>query len=319
MRRCPQCGSSFRGTPARCPLDGAPLAEGGDPRLGREVGPWRLVETLSEGRLATVYRAARGELEGALKLYEATAPLRRGRQEAESLGRVQHASVARLLDAGETERGEPYLVTELVKGRSLRARLTEGPLPWRQALRLAAAMADGLEAVHGAGLVHRDLKPENVMLVGATPTRADGVKLLDLGHALVLDVARLTESGMVWGSAPYMSPEQAAGLPVDRRSDLYALGVMVYELVVGRRPFEARSPMELMQLHWTQAPTPPARVARVPEPLSELCLWLLAKRPEARPPSARVVAAACRGLEAEPFEEELGRATRGARLEGTHA
>ena len=151
-----------------------------------------------------------------------------------------------------------------------------------------------MEAIHQADMIHRDIKPANVMLVSAPP---EGIVVLDLGHSLVIDVARLTESGMVWGSAPYMSPEQAAGLDLDWRSDIYSLGVLLYELLTGHPPFEALSAAEVMQMHWSMAAVPPARcVDELPRAVSDLCMWLLAKQPGHRPGTARVAGMALGGL-----------------------
>jgi serine/threonine-protein kinase len=261
--------------------------------LGHQINDWRLVKLISERKLANVYLAVRGEERGALKLYRPMAPLRRVLREQESQQRFVHPRVANLLDHGVDPKGQVFLVTRFVEGVTLRQYLLDvgGILPWQQAVTLGSQIAEGLEVIHKHQLVHRDLKPENVMIHPG----GSGLTLLDLGHALVMDLGRLTESGLVWGSAPYLSPEQAAGQPLDSRSDLYTLGVLLYELLVGRRPFESSSAMELMELHWTAPVEPPARYG-LPAGISDLCLWLLAKLPERRPPSARVVCQALEGL-----------------------
>ncbi|MCB9558104.1 MAG: serine/threonine protein kinase [Deltaproteobacteria bacterium] len=298
MQRCPTCHATYRGQPKTCPLDGATLQTVRDQQLGQRVGEWELCQVLAEGNLATVYRARRGQQFGALKLYQPTAPLQRVRREVDSQLRLDSPHIARQLDHGELVDGAVYLVTEFVDGTTLRAHLQQtqaisSNLPWRTAVHIASQIARGLETIHACGLVHRDLKPENLMLAG---DRRDRLVILDLGHALVLDSHRLTQSGLVWGSAPYMSPEQAAGQTVDGRSDLYTLGVIFYELLVGRRPFEATAAVDLMQLHWTQTPISPTLLVEIPRPASDLCMWLLSKHPDRRPDSAHLVAAALDGM-----------------------
>jgi serine/threonine-protein kinase len=338
MRRCPACHASYQGAPERCPIDGAELELEPDARLGQEIGGWQLRELLACGALASVYRAERGALAGALKLYcgaalELLRASREGSAHArlDSGPRVEDAAagrpnsgprvadaaagrpncprIAALLDHGTTAAGEIFLVTELVAGPTLRATLDERrTLPVGEALLLGAQVCDGLDPIHQAGLVHRDLKPENLILEpGPTGPR---IKILDLGHALLLDLERLTQSGMVWGSAAYMSPEQAAALPVDARSDLYSLGVILYEMLVGRRPFEAPAAVDIMQMHRSAIPAAPAQLAAVPAQVSDLCLWLLSKQPRQRPPSARVVRAVLQSLQGDE---------RGERFQGASA
>jgi serine/threonine-protein kinase len=270
-----------------------------------------LTEVLAEGHLATVYLTTRGEPPAGdpavLKLYQPNAPvlLARALREGAAQARVQHPRVALLLDQGTLPSGEAYLVSELVSGQTLRADLdarAERHMSWPEAARVAVEIAEGLEAIHRCGLVHRDLKPENVMLEGD----ARGAKILDLGHALLLDAGRLTESGLVWGSAAYMSPEQAAGNPVDGRSDLYALGVVLYEMLTGRRPFEAKAAVDIMRMHQSTVPLPPVELVELPAPLSDMCLWLLRKQPGQRPASARVARAALQGVLASARREDRG-------------
>lgn len=171
--------------------------------------------------------------------------LRRFEQEAQAASQLNHPNVVSVFDAGH-EAGTPYLVTELLEGQTLRARLDEGGLPRRKAMEIGVALAQGLAAVHDRGIVHRDLKPENVFL-----TRDGRVKILDFGVARMVELATpangtlpLTGEGAVMGTAGYMSPEQVRGRPADARSDVFALGATLYELVTGRQAFAGDTPVE---------------------------------------------------------------------------
>jgi serine/threonine-protein kinase len=256
-----------------------------------------LVDRAPENPPPPPARRSFGREVGVLKLYRRSLPLARERasKEARAQRRVVHPRVAPLLEDGVTEDGQVYLVSDHVPGPTLREVLDRSPggLGWRQATELAAQLAEGLEAIHAAAVIHRDLKPENLILARVSPP---DLRILDLGQALLLDGERLTSRGLAWGSAPYMSPEQAAAAPLDARSDIYALGVILYEMLTGRRPFEARAAADVMQMHLWATPPPPQELQRMPELVNEMCLWLLRKRPEERPRSARVVQAALVGL-----------------------
>ena len=171
-------------------------------------------------------------------------PIRRRRftDEAQAASALNHPNILTVYDVGTDDHGSPYIVSELVEGESLRARLAGAPLPIREVLDLGVQMADGLAAAHQAGIVHRDFKPENVMV-----TRDHRVKIVDFGLAqvgirdgvLTSEVVTLTASGVIVGTVPYMSPEQARGATVDYRTDQFSLGLMLYELVTGRRAFQS--------------------------------------------------------------------------------
>lgn len=259
---------------------------------GSSVAGFVLERMVHDGLLAAVWRANRGGECFALKIYRpgphAPPPLRVAR-EREAQRRVDHPHVARLCDFGRLDGGGAFLASEWVDGVTLAERLAAGALPWREALALAGAIGQGLGAIHAAGIVHRDLKPSNVMLpAGGAPP----VKVLDFGHSLVLDAARMTETGKVLGSVAWMAPEQAAGRAIDGRADLYALGAILYRCLTGHDPFEDRAPAEVVRRHQTEPVVPPSRRApgvEIPRAAEDLCLWLLAKSPEARLPSARVL------------------------------
>jgi eukaryotic-like serine/threonine-protein kinase len=207
------------------------------------------------------------------------------RREARAAGRLDHANIARVLDLGEQD-GRPYLVMELLEGESLAARIDRaGPMAPAEAARVVAAVADALQAAHSAGVVHRDVKPGNVFL-----TSGGQVKVLDFGIASAAGETGLTTGGLL-GTAAYLAPERALGQPTTPASDLYSLGVVLYELLAGRRPFEGGSDVELAMAHVNARPAPLALVApTTPPSLVAACEHALARDPAARPPSAAALA-----------------------------
>jgi eukaryotic-like serine/threonine-protein kinase len=207
------------------------------------------------------------------------------RREARAAGRLEHPNIARVLDLGEHD-GRPYLAMELLEGESLAARIDrDGPMPPDEAARVVAAVADALEAAHAAGVVHRDVKPGNVFL-----TTTGEIKVLDFGIAWCAHDAALT-TGELLGTAAYLAPERVLGLRATPAADIYALGVVLYELLAGHRPFEASSEVELAMAHVNATPPPLGEVApAAPPSLIAACHQAMAKDPSARPPSAAAFA-----------------------------
>jgi serine/threonine protein kinase len=266
-----------------------------DDAAGLRFGPYRVVEQLGVGGMAAVYSAVHvtsGQT-AAVKVLPVgwgAAPEFRARlaREAALLQQVDHPNVIRLLEVGEVGTrlgGGCYLAMEWLPQalhRLLRAQYPE-PLPVGRALAIARGVAAGLAAVHAVGLVHRDVKTANILL------RADGTPVLtDFGLATALAGVRasqrLTAANVVVGTADYVSPEQVAGLPVDGRSDLYALGIVLYELLTGQVPFAGRDPLETLQ---AQVATPPPPLpASVPAPVRAIVERCLAKQASDRFPSA---------------------------------
>ncbi len=256
-----------------------------DAVLGREVAVKVLGEALAGDRLA------------ALRL----------RREARAAGRLVHPAIARVLDLGE-DGGRPYLVMELLHGESLAARLARaGPLAPAEAVRVVAAAADALEVAHRAGIVHRDVKPGNVFVTGG-----GDVKLLDFGIASAADETALT-GGDLLGTAAYLAPERVLGHDATPAADVYALGVLLYELLAGRPPFAGDSGPALAMAHVHARPTPLGAVApRVPPALAAACEHAMAKDPAARPPSAAALAALLRStVTAGPSPRQPGPADAG--------
>jgi serine/threonine-protein kinase len=203
------------------------------------------------------------------------------RREARAAARLEHPNIARVLDLGEQD-GRPYLVMELLEGESLAARIGRaGGMTPPEASRVVAAVADALEAAHRARVVHRDVKPGNVFLT------SDGeVKVLDFGIASAAGEAALT-TGEMLGTPAYLAPERVLGHPATPAADIYALGVVLYELLAGRRPFEDGSDIELAMAHVHAHPAPLAVAAPSAPPfLVAACEQAMAKDPSARPPSA---------------------------------
>ena len=269
------------------------------------IGPYEVLGRLGEGGMGEVYRARDPRLgrEVAIKVLPAEAVqdrdrLRRFVAEAKAASALNHPNILTVHEIGEDENG-PYIVTELVSGSTVRALLEEGPLPVARVVDIGAQVLDGVAKAHEAGIIHRDLKPENLMVTG------DGfVKILDFGLAKLLHpesqpraASAATATGVVVGTAGYLSPEQLRGLPADARSDLFAAAVVLYEAATGRNPFLRESLADTFSAILRDDP-PPLSVAvpETPSELSELLDGALAKRPEDRPASARAMSGQLRQI-----------------------
>ncbi len=256
-------------------------------------GRYRLVELLGSGGMATIYRATDTGLgrDVALKLLRPEY-LRdpdfssRFRQEAQAAASLSHPNIVHVYDYGEDPSG-PYIVMELIDGEDLASILRRsGALPPRQVARIGAGVARALAAAHARGLVHRDIKPGNV-LIGA-----DGaVKVADFGIARAVAEAQVTLPGTTLGSVHYFSPEQARGEPATAASDIYSLGIVLYEMLTGARPFEGDSAASVALARLTgPIPDPAAVRPSVPTDLASITRRALALDPKDRWPSAAVMA-----------------------------
>jgi tetratricopeptide (TPR) repeat protein/TolB-like protein/predicted Ser/Thr protein kinase len=273
-----------------------------DSLIGRTVGRYRVLEELGHGGMGRVYRARDETLhrDVALKVLppEAVADPDRRRQllkEAQTASRLEHPHIAVIHEVGEAG-GVAFIAMELIRGESLGGRLTRGARPPRRAVELGVEVAEALARAHETGIVHRDLKPANVMVTD------DGhAKIIDFGLAKLLDVdlahdaataAASTLAGTIKGTAAYMSPEQAQGQRVDARSDLFSFGVMLYQMLCGRLPFDTPSYIDTLHAI-AHAPAPPlvlpadAAPADARQDLQRLLNKCLAKTPEARYQTAR--------------------------------
>ncbi len=269
-------------------------------RDGTSIGRYRLLDRLGAGGMGEVWRAHDANLdrEVAIKLLVSASGSdadthSRFRREALALSRLSHSGIATIYDFDSHE-GAPFLVMELVAGGTLEARIASGPMPFDAVRTIGAAMAEALHDAHSNHIVHRDLKPGNVML-----TSAGHPKILDFGIAMLLNdtgAAKLTQTGMILGSLPYMAPEQLTGDADSARTDIYALGVVLFEMLTGRRPFvKERAEALMFEIFGSAPPTVHSLRADVPEDLEQLVMACISKEPMDRPGSASDVARLLRG------------------------
>ncbi|MEM6296374.1 MAG: serine/threonine-protein kinase [Myxococcota bacterium] len=251
--------------------DPAPTASASDMELtftrdiGKKIaGRYKITDVIGEGGMGVVYEAWDTQVERkvAIKLVRSDTTdrkfLSRFRRELEITSKLRHPSTIRVFEHGETKDGRPYMVMELLTGESLADRLEQGPLDEMEALQIARQAAESLSEAHEHGVFHRDLKPDNIFIETVGVSKV--VKVLDFGIAGGVDATRLTQAGEVFGTPQYMSPEQCNGLPLDHRTDIYSLACILYEMLEGRPPFAAETPMATMLKH-VRAKVPPPRHA----------------------------------------------------------
>ena len=319
-RKCPTCEQAFSGEARFCPFDGDALVAApewdpaADPLLGEVVdGRYEVVSVIGEGGMGTVYEVRHAALGRRLALKVLRRDIAdaehaaRFIQEAKAAAAIGHPNIVAVSDFGElvipdlASRASspggsrvPYFVMEYLAGISLAALLkSEKTLDPLRAADIVLQCAAGHSAAHAAGVIHRDLKPDNVFLTRSGDH--EFVKLLDFGVAKMAGAGRLTRAGMVFGTPHYMSPEQAAGQSVDHRADIYALGVILYECLAGKVPFEADTYMGVLTKHMFATPEPIDRAmpdASQLGALGPIVMRCLAKSPHDRYPSmAELVAA----------------------------
>ncbi len=304
----PSCVAAMHDESKPSPSSG--LGPDCDPFLGTTIaGKYAIEARLGRGAMGAVYRARQLALDKsvAIKILHrelAVEPtfVARFRREAKAASRLDHPNSIRVFDFGEEANGVLYLAMEYVAGRDLYSFAAEfGPLSPAAIVELLSQVLAVLSVAHSIGVLHRDLKPENIMIVrtqGDDGQPLDVVKVCDFGIAKILgppekeggpdSPGRRTTAGMVVGTPEYMSPEQARGLPLDGRSDLYSTGVILYELLAGHVPFEGAGPLDVVLKHVSDNPVPPSsRAAGVNPKLEAICLTAMQKQPVDRFQNAR--------------------------------
>ena len=284
-------------------------------RAGTRLGPYEIVAPIGAGGMGEVYRAhdARLDRDVAIKvlpehLAESPAALARFGREAKAVAALSHPNILALFDVG-SEQGVSFAVTELLEGETLKQRLAHGAIPWREAITIGAAVVDGLAAAHANGIIHRDLKPHNIFLT------SDGrVKVLDFGLARVKapatqDASSMpteTDTGIVMGTAGYMSPEQVRGEHVDTASDIFSFGCVLYEMLAGRRAFARETAVQSMAAILETEP-PEFSDTEAPAELRQIVKHCLEKFPARRYQSAQDLALALRAVASPDVVERRAR------------
>ncbi|MEW5939212.1 MAG: SUMF1/EgtB/PvdO family nonheme iron enzyme [Chloroflexota bacterium] len=270
--------------------------------VGQSVDRYHILEQLGEGGMAIVYKAydTRLERDVAVKVIRTekltldtmSKSLKRFEREAKSLGKLTHPNIVPITDYGEYE-GKPYLVMPYLPGGTLKAKLGK-PLPWNEAVELILPIAEALAYAHSQHTIHRDVKPSNIIL-----TQSGRPMLTDFGIAKILDLEEtqeLTGTSAAMGTPEYMAPEQARAKSVDHRADIYALGIVLYEMATGRKPFIADTPMSVLIMQATEPLPPPRKFApSLSERAERILIKALAKRPEDRYQTMEEMYAAVKG------------------------
>ncbi len=269
------------------------------------IGRYHLIEPLGEGGMAVVYKAydTHLECEVALKVIRVDnlprnaeeRALKRFEREAKAVARLTHPNIVKVTDYGE-EDGKPYLVMPYLPGGTLKQLIKEhGQIPWQEAARILIPIAEALAYAHEEKVIHRDIKPSNILL-----TRSGQPMLTDFGVAKIIEdeaTQDLTGTSATVGTPEYMAPEQITSKTVDTRADLYSLGVVFYEMITGRKPFEADTPMAVMIMHSRDPlPRPSQFVKNLPENVEHLLIKALTKKPEDRYQTANEMVHALREL-----------------------
>lgn len=272
--------------------------------IGHSLGRYHILEQLGEGGMATVYKAYDTRLENdvAVKVIrtENLAPsilehsLKRFEREAKALAKLTHANIVNILDYGEYE-GKPYLVMPYLPGGTLKQKLQGKPMQYQEAARLLIPIAKALAYAHQQGMVHRDVKPANILI-----TQSGDPMLTDFGVAKIIDdeaTMDLTGTSAAVGTPEYMAPEQITSKTVDHRADIYALGVVYYEMVTGRKPYTADTPMAVLFKHASEPlPRPKQFISSLPDEVEYILFKALAKNPQDRYPDAVLFANALEKL-----------------------
>jgi eukaryotic-like serine/threonine-protein kinase len=294
-RFCPACGKATAPTESAAPWPAAAMPD----LAGKEIaGRYRILKKLGEGGMGAVYRAEQISLKRAVavkllkpELGSHQTILQRFNAEAHAVAKLSHPNTVNIYDFGQDTDGSLFIAMEFIEGRSLREAIQqEGPFSPARALAIALQVAASLSDAHAHSIVHRDLKPDNVMLQDRGKHK-DVVRVLDFGIAKLRDdnratQAAMTQAGDMLGTPQYMAPEQIRGEAIDGRTDVYALGCMIYEMVTARLPYEAPTIMAMLSKHLLETPVPPTQrrpELALPPAIDQLVLSAMAKNPDERP------------------------------------
>jgi serine/threonine protein kinase len=293
------------------------LVTGGDLAAGYVVGEYRVEQVIGRGGMGVVYSAVQPLIEKRvaikvlnLELSSDPGLVKRFVDEARAVNRIRHPNIIDIFSFGQLADSRQYFVMEYLEGHTLADRLAAGDLAVVDLPPLLGQMCDALEAAHGEQIVHRDLKPENVWIV--VPKRGRPfVKLLDFGIAKLLATGDhpTTQAGTLMGTPQYMSPEQCHGRGIDHRTDIYAMGVILYQIYTGQLPFAGETFAEVLTKQLTEMPARPATHATMPAALDELIMRCLTKDPAGRPQTARELGEALASILIMPQPAPLSRAS----------
>ncbi len=296
IKKCNSCGNTYPSNLSFCLNDGSPLVQL-ETLIGTILdGRYRLDSLIGVGGMGDVYRATHVGLdkEVAVKLLKPEfvanqTAIKRFRLEAKAAGRIHHPNAVQVTDFGVTPERIVYLVMELVKGESLRSMMrNEGKLDFLRTVNIVRQVCGAVDAAHRSGVIHRDLKPDNILIEIVHST--ERVKVLDFGIAKLREAktdAFLTQAGTIIGTPQYMSPEQCQGKPLDPRSDIYSIGILLYEMLTGEVPFDGESTLQVVYNQLHAQPRPLVELSpHVPAQLAKVIMRALEKEPDHRPSSA---------------------------------
>jgi predicted Ser/Thr protein kinase len=317
MKYCPICERNYGDEVGVCEMDGATLRILGarqDRYLGKLIkGRYKVLKKLGEGGMGTVYLAEQMSVgrKVALKLLQGNYAtddefIGRFRREARLAASLNHRNIVTVYDFDQSDDESLFIAMEYLDGGKLSDVIRrDGPLSIGRAARLGLQIAEGLEAAHRAGVIHRDIKPDNIMVMGEESVEA--VKLMDFGIARLRDVgaaSRLTRADVIMGTPAYMAPEQAEGAEVSEQTDIYALGIVLYEMLSGSVPFKASTPSAVLVKQIQEAPVPLRKLRReIPASIERVVMQALEKKPQKRQRDMREVVQGLQKVDVSLVEE----------------